>query len=302
MRRALLLFNPEATSVSAPVRDVIAHALAADLKLEVAPTKRRGHATHLAEGAAHEDFDLVVCLGGDGTINEVANGLAGSRVPLVPLPGGGTNVFARSVGFPTDPIEATSIFLRDLEHGAQPRRISVGRVNGRVFVANAGVGVDAAIVRAVERRWRLKRRLGEAMFVAIGVKTFFTGYRRRDAPITMIDEQRTTGLRTVIVCNADPYTFLGRRPFRLCPQASHDRGLDVMAASSLRTVRTLRIVFSGFGSGKHQRFRSVLSIHDTEGFRLECARALPVQTDGDHVGEGTSFTFASERDALSVLV
>ncbi|HEX9712228.1 MAG TPA: diacylglycerol kinase family protein [Actinomycetota bacterium] len=302
MRRALLLFNPEATSVSEPVRDLIAHALAADLKLEIAQTKRRGHATHLAAGAAHEDVDIVVCLGGDGTINEVANGLAGTHTPLVPLPGGSTNVFARTAGFPNDPILATSLFLRHLEEGAQPRRVGVGRVNGRVFVANAGIGLDAAIVRAVERRWRLKKRLGEAMFVAMGLKTFYLGYPRREAPIIMrAGSEVRDGLRTVIVCNSDPYTFLGRRPFRLCPNASLDAGLDVLGARTLGTIRSLRIIASGFGSARHARWRFVLSSHDTGGFRLDCARPLPLQVDGDYLGEGTSFAFESVPNALSVL-
>ena len=111
MRRGLLVFNPGATRVSPRMRDVIAHALSDELKLDVVETKRRNHATHLAAGAAHEGFDVVVCFGGDGTLNEVINGLAGTDVPLVPIPGGGTNVFARTMGLPKDPIDATSIVL-----------------------------------------------------------------------------------------------------------------------------------------------------------------------------------------------
>src|SRR5439155_3793713 len=155
MRRGLLLFNPGATRVSHRTRDVIAHALSAELKLDVAETKRRNHATHLARGAAHEGYDVVVCFGGDGTLNEVINGLAGTDVPLIPLPGGGTNVFARTMGLPKDPIEATTLVLRHLQEGASPRRINLGALNGRAFAFCAGVGIDAAVVRAVERRFRL---------------------------------------------------------------------------------------------------------------------------------------------------
>src|SRR5688572_24656832 len=126
MRRGLLLFNPEATSVSRRVRDVIAHALASEIELEVTGTKMRHHATHIARGAVHEGFDVVVCLGGDGTLNEVINGLAGSSVPVVPLPGGGTNVFARTMGLPNDPIEATAVVLDKIAVGSPPRRISLG--------------------------------------------------------------------------------------------------------------------------------------------------------------------------------
>src|SRR5437660_14407 len=143
MRRALLLLNPEATSVSPAVRDVIARALASELKLDVAETKRRHHATHLARGAAHEGFDIVVCFGGDGTLNEVINGLAGTDVPLIPLPGGGTNVFARTMGLSKDPIEATTTILRHLQEGVLPRRINLGSLNGRAFAFCAGIGIDA---------------------------------------------------------------------------------------------------------------------------------------------------------------
>lgn len=301
MRRALLLYNPEATSVSASVRDVIFHALAADLKLETAETKRRGHASHLAAGAAHEGFDVVVCLGGDGTLNEVANGLVGTKVPLVPLPGGSTNVFARTVGLPNDPIEATSLVLRHLEDGAAPRRIGVGRVNGRAFISNAGIGLDAAVVRAVERRFRLKQRFGDAMFVAVGLKTFFLGYERSDAPITIRTRETYPGLRTVVVCNSDPFTFLGRRPFRVCPRASHQSGLDVTAARKFSTPRALRIIFSAFGDASFIQSRNIVSLHDTGGFRVECARPLPLQLDGDYVTEGVSFAFESVPHALSIL-
>lgn len=301
MQRALLLYNPEATSVSGAVRDLIIHALASDLKLETAETKRRGHASHLAAGAAHEGFDVVVCLGGDGTLNEVANGLVGTRVPLVPLPGGSTNVFARTVGLPNDPIEATAKVLRSIEEGAQPRRVSVGRVNGRTFIANAGIGLDAAVVRAVEKRFRLKQKLGDPMFVVLGLKTFFLAYRRDDAPITIHAGERYAGLRMAIVCNSDPYTFLGRRPFRMCPRATNAGGLDVTAIRKLTTLRALRVIWQAFGDGDHIRSRNVVALHDTGGFRIECTRPLPLQVDGDFAGEGTSFAFESVPSALSIL-
>src|SRR5437899_1861365 len=149
MRRGLLILNPEATRVSHRTRDVIAHALSAELKLDIAETKRRNHATHLASGAAHEGYDVVVCFGGDGTLNEVINGLAGTDVPLVPIPGGGTNVFARTMGLPKNPIEATSIVLEHLHDGTEPRRINLGRMNGRMFSFGAGAGLDAQGVRCV---------------------------------------------------------------------------------------------------------------------------------------------------------
>lgn len=302
MRRALLLFNPEATSVSPRVRDVIARALASEVTLETAETKRRHHATHLAAGAVHEGFDLLVCLGGDGTLNEVVNGLAGSRLPVVPLPGGGTNVFARTMGLPKDPIEATAVVIERLHEGAAPKRINLGRVNGRAFAFCAGVGFDAALVRAVERRMRLKKRIGEPYFVAQGLRTFFLAYSRKDPPLALHEGDRTVeGLHLVIVCNSTPYTFLGDRPFRLCPDAGQSKGLDVTALHSLGTVFALRVLRRAFGDGGHVRFRKVTALHDVNAFRVEATRPIPYQVDGDYAGEATAFEFETVRDALSVL-
>lgn len=305
--RGLLVFNPEATSVSARMRDVIAHALAAEMTLEVAGTKRREHATHLARGAAHEGFDLLIVLGGDGTTNEVINGLAGTDLPMAALPGGGTNVFARTLGLPRDPIEATSVILERIADGAKPRAISLGRVNGRAFGFNAGVGFDAAVVHAVDRRFRVKQAVGEPFFVFQAVRTLMFAYPRKTATMTLIDRSRdpsgvrTEGLREVIVCNSDPYTFLGTKPFRVCPKADPELGLDVTALTSLRSATVLGLVSAAFRDGRHLKARSVRAFHDLSSFQVECARPVPYQVDGEYAGEDTVFRFTSEPDALRVI-
>ena len=245
MKRALLIYNPEATTTSPGVRDVIIHALSADLQIEVAQTKRRGHATHLAAGAAHDGFDLVACLGGDGTLNEVINGLAGTGVPLATIPGGGTNVFARTLGFPEDPVEATAVLLAKIREGVRPHPVGLGRINGRAFGFCAGVGFDAAVVRAVERRFRLKKTIGDWFFVSTAVRVFFFGYDRRRPALTLTlpDGTAYPDLHLAVVGNSNPYTFLGERPFRVTPLAHFDRGLDVTALESMTTSRILRVVF-----------------------------------------------------------
>lgn len=302
MRRGLLVFNPEATSVSPRVRDVIAHALASELKLDVAETKRRHHATHLAIGAAHEGFDIVVVLGGDGTLNEVVNGLAETDVTVVALPGGGTNVFSRTLGLPNDPIEATAVVLERIAEGAPSRKINLGRLNGRAFAFCAGIGFDAAVVKAVERRFRLKRKIGEGLFVAQALRTFFFVYPRRDPALTLHIEGTTIeGLHAVVSCNSNPYTFLGRRPFQVCPEADPELGLDVTALAKLGTAGTLRMIWRAFGSGGHTRLRQVRSAHDLSGFRVESSRPVPYQVDGDFAGEDTHFEFEVLPQALNVL-
>ena len=152
------------------------------IKVQVAETKRHGHATHVARGAVHEGYDVVVAMGGDGTLNEVANGLAGSRVPLGILPGGGTNVFARSLGIPEDLFEASAILLEAAN--AEPRRIPLGRADGRYFVFTCGMGFDGAIVRTVERRQRLKKAGGELFYLWSGVLAF-RRYDRRSPHLTV---------------------------------------------------------------------------------------------------------------------
>src|SRR5690625_1857119 len=156
--RALLIFNPHATTTDDHVRRVIASALASEIDLEVHPTKQRGHATHLAAGAVHDGVDVVFSLGGDGTANEVLQALAGTNVRLGLLPGGGANVFARTLGLPNDPIAATSRLL-DALHEGRDRTIGLGRAGTRYFAFNAGFGFDAAVVRHVEQRSRMKRAL-----------------------------------------------------------------------------------------------------------------------------------------------
>ena len=159
-----------------PVARVAAE-LSADHEVNVVETNRRGHATRLAQGAANDGVDVVVCLGGDGTLNEVANGLAGTDTALAPLPGGSTNVFARTIGLPNDPIEATGALLDALAHD-RIGDVGLGMVNGRYFLFHVGMGFDAAVVAQVERRGALKRYAGHPLFVYAAVDTWLRHYDR----------------------------------------------------------------------------------------------------------------------------
>jgi diacylglycerol kinase family enzyme len=301
MRRALLVFNPEATRVSKRARDVIAHALAAEVKLDVAETKRRNHATHLARGAAHEGYELVVCFGGDGTLNEVINGLAGTGVPLVPIPGGGTNVFARTLGLPKDPIEATSIVIEKLHDHAAPHSITLGRVNGRMFSFAAGAGFDARVVQAVERGARFRKQVGEWSFVTHAVRLALGSQAKRGSMRVTAAGKTVERAHVAVVCNSRPYTFLGNRPFDVCPRADIDKGLDAAVVRTLSIPVILRIVLDAFGSGKHVDRRSVTYFHDIDAIRVESDRVVPYQVDGDFAGTGTSFEFTSMPNALGVI-
>lgn len=300
VKRAILITNPEATTVTSRARDVITRALSSDLVVDVAETKRRGHAQHLAAGAVHEGHDLVLVLGGDGTLNEALNGVAGTETPLAILPGGGTNVFARTHGIPEDPVEATAALLERLREGTEPKRINLGRINGRYFSFIAGVGFDAAVVRAVERRFRMKKAIGEWYFVTTGVRVYFFAYDKRDAPITvrLPDGTEHRNLRVAIAGNSNPFTFLGERLFQVTPLADAERGLDVTLVKSLGLHHVLRFIWRAFGSGGHIRLKNVIGLHDLERFEVIASHALPYQVDGDFVGEAEHFTFESAPNAL----
>ncbi|MEU6342973.1 diacylglycerol kinase family protein [Streptomyces sp. NPDC046977] len=321
--RALLVVNPAATTTSARTRDVLAHALASDLKLEVAATEYRGHARDLARQAAEGgEIELVVALGGDGTVNEVVNGLLHNGpdpegLPkLAVVPGGSTNVFARALGLPNDPVEATGALLDALRDG-NSRTVGLGRVSGtpgtadegvpaRWFTFCAGLGFDAGVVGRVEQQRELGKRSTHALYIRQMVRQFLAESSRRGGTITLEQpgEDPVTDLAIAIVCNTTPWTYLGNRPVYASPRASFDTALDVLGLSRLSTPAVTRIATQLLRStpdrgphGKH-----VTSLHDLTDFTLHSQAPLPFQVDGDHLGLRISATFSGVRRALRVIV
>jgi diacylglycerol kinase family enzyme len=302
--RVLLLVNSTASSVTPRGRVVIQKALSADHEVTVAETSRRGHATRLARGAAAEGVDLVVALGGDGTLNEAANGLAGTDTALAPLPGGSTNVFARTIGLPNDPIEATGALLAALERSSiQP--VGLGSVNGRYFLFHVGMGFDAAVVKQVERRSALKRYAGHPLFVYAGFATWLRHYDTKRPRMavhyedgTVVDDSYLT-----LCLNTNPYTFLGNRPLNVAPDAGLDRGLAVFALRTLSFGHTLAIVASALGSGERARHHAKTSYrHDQTLVRVEGYGPFPYQVDGDYLGEVERLELRHEPDVLRLVL
>ena len=314
--RALLVVNPKATTTSGRTRDVLTHALASDLKLEVAGTEYRGHARDLARDAAQAgNVDLVVALGGDGTVNEVVNGLLTDGpqegLPrLAVVPGGSTNVFARALGLPNDPVEATGALLDALQQGRE-RSVGLGvaRSEGlpdRWFTFTAGFGFDAAVVGRVERHRRNGRRSTAGLYVQQAVQHYVSeGKHRRHGPITLEipGEEPVEGLSVAIVSNTSPWTFVGRRPVYASPEASFDTRLDLMGLTRLslvRTVRTIRQLLDSDGLGP--RGKNVVSYHDQPFYALHSQESTPFQVDGDHLGNRNRVSFAGVQRALRVIV
>lgn len=312
--RILLLVNSSASSVTARGRVIIQKALSADHEVRMVETNRRGHATRLSRGAAKEGTDVVVVLGGDGTLNEAANGLAGTDTALAPLPGGSTNVFARTLGLPDDPIDATVVLLEALERG-ELDRVGLGRVNGRYFLFHVGMGFDAAVVAQVERRGTMKRWASHPLFAYCAVTTWFRHFdRTRPAMAVQVptgdvggsggDGALDAGVDAffTVVLNTNPYTYVGTRPFNLAPEATLDRGLAVLAIRTLRLGPFMRLVASALGSGRHLRHSEhTLYRYDQDRLVVTGHGPCPYQVDGDYLGEVERLEFEYAPEALTLV-
>lgn len=306
--RALLVVNPQATTTSERSRDVLVRALRSAVDLEVAYTRRRGHGANLAREAAQSGLDLVVTLGGDGTVNEVVNGLmavpgdASARPALGVVPGGSTNVFARALGLPKDWAEGTGVILEALRD-RRTRTIGLGKADDRYFTFCAGLGLDAAVIRRVEGARRRGRISTPSLYLRSTVAQYFLGGDRRSPAITLErpGEPPETDLSTAIVQNTAPWTYLGDRPVNPNPLASFDLGLDVMAMRVLHVPSTVRTVTQILSRTPEPRGRQVLRLHDLDAFTLRAARPQPYQLDGDYLGERDKVDFASEPAALRVV-
>jgi len=302
--RVLLLVNSTASSVTPRGRVVIQKALSADHEVTVAETSRRGHAARLARGAAVEGVDLVVALGGDGTLNEAANGLAGTDTALAPLPGGSTNVFARTLGLPNDPIEATGALLAALDRDAIAP-VGLGSVNGRYFLFHVGMGFDAAVVKQVERRAALKRYAGHPLFVYAAFATWFRHYdtSRPRMSVHLPDGTTVDDSYLTLCLNTNPYTFLGNRPLNVAPDAGLDRGLAVMVLRTLSFGSTIAIALSALGSGDRARAHPRTAYyHDLTALRVEGHGPFPYQVDGDYLGEVEHLDLRHEPDVLRLVL
>ena len=289
--RVLLLVNDSASSTTARTRVLIHTLLSERHDTEVAFTNRRGHAARLARGAATTGTDAVVVLGGDGTLNEAANGVAGTDCVLAALPGGSTNVFARTIGTADDPLVATEAVLDALDAGSVTSA-GLGHTSGRYFLFHCGMGLDAAIVEQVERHPTLKRYLGHPLFLLAAVDTLLRRYDRRIGTLTVRTASATQttevdGCFFVVAANTDPYTYLGSRAVRIAPTATLHNGLSVVALRSLRfrdALDVLAAVFRSGGSLSEADPGVVQRIDDVRDVTVSGLRPFEHQIDGDHLG------------------
>ena len=305
--RAMLIVNPHATSTTERRRDLFAHALAGTgMTLQVEHTATRGHAVELGAKAREDGTALVVVHGGDGTVNEAVNGMLSAGVgPATPmlavLPGGSTNVFARALGMAQDPIVATEQILEALE-ARRNRIVSVGRAGDRFFTFNAGLGLDAEVVKAVEDHRATGRGISNSLHVRQAVRQFFATNRSTPRLTVTAGGQTTPGLFLAILSNVDPWTYMANRPVRTNPGLAADGGLGLLALRSLRLMTTLRVARQLVGRRSGPRGRAVLRVDDTDLVTVTASEPVGLQLDGDYLGERTEVEFRSVPRALRVVV
>jgi diacylglycerol kinase family enzyme len=287
-RRLTVVVNPNATTTSPRLRSLVVHALAHRYDVEPVDTEGPRHATELARQAVRDGADAVVTLGGDGTVNEAANGLIGSGVPLVPLPGGATNVFHRLIGMPGDIVDATEHVLGLADRWA-PRAVDAGRIGDRWFTFAAGVGLDASVVDRVDQRPALKARFGPWFYTAAAVATFNRHYVRNPPQLVVeLPDGRALPGVTAVFQNAREFTYFASRPVRLL----HGQDLDTgtLSAGVLRHSRptvmpgvTVRALVPRLDLGRHRAVEPVHALTSAV-VRSTDGRPLPFQVDGDFVG------------------
>lgn len=310
--RGLLVVNPKATTTSSRVVDVLVHALSDEIDLEVTVTTHQGHATLLGERAREQGLDIVVTLGGDGVINEVVNGMLvdgpGPDVPLLAtVPGGSANVFARSLGLPKDSVEATGELL-DLMRSGRTRSVGLATANDRWFLANAGLGIDAEVIAAMEDHREAGRAATPVRYLGTTLNAFFRGTDRRHPPLNAtrpLPDGTTSiveGLFLAFVQNTSPWTFLGNHPLNPCPEASLETALDMFALHRMGVPTAL--VAAGrllTGSGRGHARGGIVSWHDQPAFTVSSTRPVAFQIDGEGMGTATEVAFRHHPDAISVV-
>jgi len=294
MKRAVLIVNPFASHVDDASISAVERALMRVAYVRTVRTERPRHAVELARGAG--DADAVIVFSGDGGYNEVLNGVERDDLPLGFVPGGGTSVLPRALGLPRDAAGAAEQLAEALQHD-RIRRISTGRVNGRRFAFNAGIGLDAEAVRRIDERGRSPdgRRPGDLAFVGTFARMIFDRRARFDPVLEVVGYGRAA---LVLVSNVQPYTFLKALAIQVAPDAAFDEGLDFLAPRSL-TPRTLPPLLLALATGRPARnaFRG----HDLDRIEVRCDEPLPLQADGEDLGDVTEVVFEAERGAVTVL-
>jgi diacylglycerol kinase family enzyme len=309
-KRMLVIVNPYATTVSDRLKNLVVYALQGRYEVEAVSTQAQNHATEIGREARNGGYDVVVAFGGDGTLNEVANGLAGTDVPVSVLPGGSTNVVCRTLGIPNDVVDATEHLLK-LADDFRPRRVDLGKVGGRYFVFSCGMGLDASVTRRVDARPGLKATAGPYYYSWAAISAFYRQYLRNPVVLRVEAEGQELEGITALVQNSDPYTYFASRPLRVCEGISLDDGslaVAVLRRGAQRDVMTLvpRLLGKRLSAANHRQIEQLGDIRTARVTSLSqladgSPRPFQMQVDGDFIGEQTEAEVGVEPGALTVV-
>ena len=299
--RILLIVNSFASSVN-PRNTVYVHQhLARHHDVQVVETNERGHATRFAKDAAARGLDAVFAFGGDGTLNEVATGLAGSDTALAMLPGGSTNVFVRSLGISNDPMVALTQLLGGIERD-EIERVSLGQANGRYFTFHAGIGYDAAVVEQVERRASLKRLVGQPLFAWSALRQWFMLYDRKYPHFTLnVDGRQIPNGYFTVVLNTNPYTYVGKYPINLSAAAALEKKLVVVTFRKMTSPLMLRTLYRALRTDGVAAASGIDIATDVDKVTIEFPAPFPYQLDGDYLGDTTSLEITHCPEVLKLV-
>ena len=307
----LIIVNPYATTVSDRLRNLVVYALQGRYEVEAVSTEAQNHATEIGREARDGGYDIVVAFGGDGTLNEVVNGLVGTDVPVSVLPGGSTNVVCRTLGIPNDVVDATEHLLT-LADEWSPRRIDLGAVDDRRFVFSCGVGIDATVVERVDAHPRLKAKAGPYYYSWAAISAFYRGYLHNPVCVQVkTDSAEPVVGVTALAQNSDPFTYFASRPIRVCEGVKIDDGtlsMAVLKRAAQRDMPTLiarlfsrRRPVAGHRQVAHFETVTAATVASISKDKDGEVRPFPIQVDGDYIGERTRVEIRAERTALTIL-
>jgi diacylglycerol kinase family enzyme len=310
-KRMLIIVNPYATTVSDRLKNLVVYALQGRYEVEAVSTEAQNHATEIGREVRDHGYDVVVAFGGDGTLNEVVNGLAGTDVPVSMLPGGSTNVVCRTLGIPNDVVDATEHLLSLADEWA-PRKIDLGVVDERHFVFSCGVGIDATVVKRVDAHPKLKARAGPYYYSWAGISGFYRHYLHNPVRVRVeTDAGDPVEGVTALAQNSDPFTYFANRPIRVCEGIDIDDGSLSMAVLKRAVQRDMpslvtRLFSDRLAASRHRQVEQIggvtqATIASVSEDKAGAVRPFPVQVDGDYIGEQTRVELKAAPGALTVV-
>ena len=307
--RAVLIVNPNATSTTPAGRDLLAHALESRVDLNIVHTDHRGHAIEIGQQAAADGTDVVIVHGGDGTVNEVVNGIMGhsrtAHTAVGVVPGGSANVFARSLGINPDPLQATNQLvdlLGDYRRGEPWRRIGLMDCGERWSVFTAGLGVDGDVVAAVEAQRAKGRTVSAGRYIRVAIREVLTSARK--PPLLTLElpgAQPVPGVHFAFVSNSSPWTYANARPVWTNPTTTFETGLGVFATTSMNVWANLKLARQMLSPTPHLQAAQLIREDDLPWLRVRSATPVCCQIDGDFIGLRESMMFTAVPEALSVV-